>query len=58
MKGEIFSVDPPSPNKIDASDVSVGSRVVAEGSSKSMFDRLKSDRSVGGSSKSRVFLRL
>ena len=58
MKGEIFNVEPPSPNKTDASDGSAGSMVVAEGSSKSIFDRSKSDRSVGGSSRSRVFLRL
>ena len=58
MKGEMFSVEPPSPNKTDASDGSVGLIVVAEGSSKSMFDRSKSDKSVGGSSRSRVFLRL
>ena len=57
MNGEIFSVEPPSSNKIDTSDGSIGSIVVAEGSSKSR-SKLKSDKSVGESSRSRVFLRV
>ena len=57
IKGEIFKVDPPSPNKTDASDGAFGSIVVADGSSKSR-SRLKSDKSVGGSRRSRVFLRV
>ena len=58
MKEEIFSVEPSSPNKTDTSVGSTGSIVVAEGSSKSMFDKSKSNKSVGGSSRLRVFLRL
>ena len=56
MKVEIFNLEPFLPNKIDASDGSVGSISVADGSSISRF-RSRSDKSVGGSSKSRVFLR-
>ena len=52
----MFNVKPPSSNKTDASDGPVGSIVVADGSSKSMFNKSKSDKSVGGSSRSRVFL--
>ena len=57
MKGEIFKVEPPSPNKIDASDGSVGLIVVADGSSASR-SRVNSDKSVDGSSRSRECLRL
>jgi len=58
LKIEVFMVEPPSPNKIDASEGSPGSMVVADGSSRSRPEIWKSDRSVGGSSKSRVSLRL
>ena len=57
IKVEIFKIEPPSPNKTDASDGSVRSIVVADGSNKSR-SRLKSDKSVGGSNRSRVFLRV
>ena len=57
IKVEMFKVEPPSPNKIEWSEGLVGFSVVDGGSSMSR-SRLKSDRSVGGSSKSRVFLRL
>ena len=57
IKDEIFNLEPFSPNNIEASDGSVGSIVVADGSSRSRPDILKSDRSVGRSSKSRVSIR-
>ena len=56
IKVEIFNVKPPSPNKTDASNGSMGLMVVADGSSKSRSVRSRFDKSVGGSSKSRVFL--
>src|ERR1043165_324440 len=57
IKEEILRLEPPSPNRIECSDGSIGFRVVDDGSSRSR-SRLKSDKSVGGSSRSRVFLRL
>ena len=57
MKGEIFKVEPSLPNRSDASVCSVGSISVTNGSSRSILDISKSDKSVGGSSKSSVSLR-
>ena len=51
LRVEAFNIEPPLPNKIDASDGSVGSIVVADGSSRSRLDRSKSDKSIGGSSR-------
>ena len=56
IKVEIFRFEPSSPNRSDASVGSVGLIFVTDGSSRSILDRSKSDKSVGGLSRSRVSL--